>query len=161
MHTVIVNGQEEEVELKPITLFYGYDFTLKVPEAIEIDSRSFFGIAQGLNEQDLKVANNSGIFRSCFNAVFKDPNIPMPKTLLDFKSEGSGVQSVFVMVMLILNSIVQNVELWKQGKCIINIKYPETCLHPREQANLGDLLIKLAMPGGFIEVQDEFDTGGA
>ena len=128
MHTVIIDGQEEEVELKPLTFFFGYDFNLKVPQSVEIDSRKFLWIAQDINEQDIKIANSSGIFRACFNAVFKDPNINMPKTLPDFRSEGSGVKCVFVMVMLILNSIVQNAELWKQGKCIINVKYPETCL---------------------------------
>jgi len=153
---VIIDGQEEEVELAPITLFYGYSFTLHVPNAVVIDTTRSLQIADGINEQDIRVANGSGIFRACFNTVFKDDAINLPKTLEDFRSEGSGVKCVFVLVMQILNSIVQNAELWKQGKLRINIKYPETCLHPREQANLADLTIKLTS-GGFREIQGEFE----
>jgi len=153
--TVYINGEPEEVDVKPITLFYGYDFKLDVPDAIVIDTRNTFEIAKNLNETDLKAANSSGVFRNCFNTVFLDEHIQMPKDLASFRGEGSGVQAVFVLVMLLLNSIAQNAELWRKGELIINVKYPETCLHPREQANLGDLLIKLSSPDSFRQHQSD------
>ena len=158
--TVYINNEPEEVEVKPITLFYGYDFKLDVPDAVVIDTRNTFEIARNLNEADLKAANSSAIFRNCFNTVFTDERINMPKDLSTFRGEGSGVQAVFVLVMLLLNSIAQNAELWQRGDLIINVKYPETCLHPREQANLGDLLIKLSTPGSFRQHQADMGFDG-
>ena len=153
---VIINGQKETVEVKPITLFYGYDFNLKVPDAVVIDTRESFQIAANLTEEDIRAANHSPIFRACFKTVLRDEMYKLPKDLATFRGEGAGVKAVFVLVMLTLNSIVQNIELFQRGELIINIKYPETCLHPREQANLGDLLIKLTT-GRFREIQEEFD----
>lgn len=155
---VYIDGEPEEVELKPITLFYGYTYKLDVPQAAVVDMSQAMSIANNVHEEDIKAANQSPIFRSCFKAVLRDNVYSLPKTLGEFHGEGSGVKSVFVMVMLTLNAIVQNASLFSKGKLKIHIKYPETCLHPREQANLGDLIIKLSL-GRFHEIQEEFDIG--
>jgi len=156
---VIIDGQEEEVELKPLTLFYGYNYKLDVPQAVVIDMSRAMVIAEGYTEQDIAIANKSPIFKACFRSVLREKeNFKFPKTLSDFRSEGSGVRAVFVLVQQLLSGIMLNAELFEQGKLKIHVRYPETCLHPREQANLGDLFIKL-MSGGFYDVQKDLDIG--
>ena len=156
---VFIDGKEEEVELKPITLFYGYNNKLEVPQAVLVDMSMATSIANNIHEEDIRVANSSPIFKSCFRSVLRESDrYSFPKTLSEFRGEGSGVKCVFVMIMLILNGIVQNIELFKQGKLKIHVRHPETCLHPREQANLGDLMIKLSL-GHFQEIQEEFGIG--
>jgi hypothetical protein len=138
---VYIDGKEEEVEIKPITLFYC--------------SRSL-ELAQQFTEEDIIWASKSQVFRVCFDIVFRDPNITQPKTLAEFQGQGSGVKAVFVLIMRMINVIVEHGEAWSRGLLKIDVRHPETCLHPREQANLADLFIKL-QPGGFRQVQEEID----
>jgi hypothetical protein len=153
---VYIDGKEEEVEIKPITLFYGYSYKLDVPNSIKIDCSRSLELAQQFTEEDIIWASKSQVFRVCFDVVFRDPNITQPKTLAEFQGQGSGVKAVFVLIMRMINVIVEHGEAWSRGLLKIDVRHPETCLHPREQANLADLFIKL-QPGGFRQVQEEID----
>lgn len=144
---VIIDGQEETVTVKPITLFYGYDYKLEVPDAILINCGESLSLCNQFREEDIDIAYKWRAFRICFDTLFRDPNIKQPKTLMDLHCEGSGVKCGFVLIMRLLNAIVANAEAFKRGEVTFDIKHPETCLHPREQANLGDLFIRLGISG--------------
>ena len=153
---VIIDGQEETVTIKPITLFYGYSYKLDVPDAIRINCGESLMLCTQFRKEDVEIAYKWSQFRICFDTLFKDPHIKQPKTLMDLQCEGSGVKCGFVLIMRLLNAIVANIDKFKAGEVIFDIKHPETCLHPREQANLGDLFIRLGI-GGFSQSQSQFD----
>lgn len=135
-HRLILVGKQKFCTVaKPITFIAtspNLQDKITVPGCVVITSPDTVLLARKLTQADLDLLHQGGIERY-FKVVF--PDFSMPKTVAEVQAEGTGVQHVLGMLVMIINAICEG----KQ----IHFVHPEAHLHPSSQANLADLFILL------------------
>lgn len=128
MATILVDGAQQEVGDKPITMVCHTEGVRCDPDGqVEIGPEQTIARAADLTAEDWDMLRDIPIFAEMFHIVF--PNMQMPAKL---PQEGLGVRHVAGMILMLL-------EL-KDGQQPY-MRFPESFLHPSAQSKLADLFI--------------------
>ena len=137
---IFVNGEPRAIRVKPITMLcHRGDMKFDVPEVIEISSPETLFRTKRLKQSELDFMHVCGI-KELFDLVFAAvPTIQLPKDIKELQREGSGVQHVVGMLVMIYEAMLDGRQFF--------LRNPETHLHPTAQLGLADMLIKLTQGG--------------
>ena len=145
MQTEVVrfNGDSHNIEVKPVTLIFNNTHgESEYPERIMITPEMSLEHFNGLKEINNYVA-------CFFKLVMPDYKFRITKKQLEKSS--MGCRHLIGLFSLSLQMILENKKFgWK---------YPETGLHPRNQANLGDALILLSHKEMFTKFIKDVQRG--
>lgn len=131
--TIMANGEAHGVETRPLTLIFHHGMmAISAPERVEINPTTTLQAAKEINETEYAALVADGL-EYFFRRVF--PGETLPGSSYALKDSILGVQHVIGMLILIREAV-------RFGRKPF-IKFPETYLHPRHQANLADLLAEI------------------
>lgn len=142
--TILVDGKPTELNVKPITLLcHPTGIKIDIPDRFEINAFNTIESMKKMNQVSWDLLRDGEFFKTLFNDVFpKDMKrfpggikIKLPKKIEDLNKCDLGVIHVCGMINPIMKAIYEKKEIF--------LKNPESHLHPREQAGLADMCIRL------------------
>lgn len=156
--TILIDGEEQEIEIKPITLLYDgsygaikieppkdkfviVDCNELVTKYHELDDNAVdFWVTQPMFLYMWTVMWGENIAKQTHHSVVHC----LPETAEEFNDQSSNVKHVFAMLASLLNA--QAIAVTSDRT--VYLKYPELGLHPGVQANIATV-ITLLTHGGF------------
>lgn len=127
-----VNGEPQEVEVRPITLLcHNGMANIEVEGRVVINPVSTLECVGMLTKEQWQTLAQAEAFKELFKTVFPDLDMPA-----DITREGMGVKHVVGLILMIRYAAL----IGKQPF----IQMPESYLHPKYQSNLANLFIKIS-----------------
>jgi hypothetical protein len=144
--TVLVDGQPQEIEAKPLTvLCHQGGIGLEVPSHVEISAVETLKRFDQLSPEDWDFIRTQPEIRWLVNKVFQNTN-PLNHPLHTWKI-ARDVQHVIGMMLLLLETMAAGKQPF--------LRCPETYLHPRSQLELTSILVGLSQGKSIKDMADQ------
>ena len=136
--TLLVDGKPHEIETRPVTLLcHPGTVNLAAPARLEINARITLEYAEMMSQQALDLFLEAGLDEH-FRSLFGDH--PVPRSSAALRHEGTGVKHAVGLIGLLMFCVGVGIPPY--------VRCPESFLHPRAQAGLGDVIVALSLAKG-------------